>query len=224
MLPLAASAVSSALVLALLLLGLLAAPWARLTKRPAFDVFAGALVALLAIWQMRTQLAPDLPLHLLGATVLTLLAGPWLAWLGIALVATLSLLFGIDQPSFSGYAWSLALLGCGAVPVVTSWLCVRALRRFAPIHPFVYIFGNGFFGAGLAVIASGLATAALVFLAGRRDSALLFDVWMPAVMLMAFAEAWLSGMIVTLLVIYRPQWLSTFDDRRYLASADGSDR
>lgn len=210
-------------VLALLVLALLAAPWARLEKRPALDIFAGTLAALLAVWQMRTQVAPDLPLHLLGATVLTLVAGPWLAWLGIALVATLSLLFGAGQPPFSGYGWSLALLGGGAVPVAASWLCARALRRFAPIHPFVYIFGNGFFGAGLAVIAGGLATAALALLAGRHDSALLLEAWLPAVLLLALAEAWLSGMILTLLVIYRPQWLSTFDDRCYLAAANDGD-
>ena len=213
----------TAAVVGLLVLALLAAPWARLAKRPALDVFAGTLVALLAVWQMRTQVAPDLPLHLLGATVLTLIAGPWLAWLGIALVATLSLLFGIAQAPFSGHGWGLALLGGGAVPVAVSWLCARALRRFAPTHPFVYIFGNGFFGAGLAVFAGGLATAALASFAARHDSALLLEVWLPAVLLLAFAEAWLSGMIVTLLVIYRPQWLSTFDDRRYLAAANDRD-
>jgi uncharacterized membrane protein len=135
-------------------------------------------------------------------------------------VATLSLAFGAGQPPFAWPAWSLALLGGGAVPVAASWLCVRALRRFAPIHPFVYIFGNGFFGAGFAVIVGGLATTALALLAARHDSALLLEAWLPAVLLLAFAEAWLSGMIVTLLVIYRPQWLSTFDDRRYLAAAN----
>jgi uncharacterized membrane protein len=26
----------------------------------------------------------------------------------------------------------------------------------------------------------------------------------------------LTGMILTLLVVYRPEWVTTFDDRRYL--------
>jgi uncharacterized membrane protein len=34
--------------------------------------------------------------------------------------------------------------------------------------------------------------------------------------LLAFAEAWLTGAAVTLMVVYYPHWVGTFDDRRYL--------
>jgi uncharacterized membrane protein len=40
--------------------------------------------------------------------------------------------------------------------------------------------------------------------------------YLPYVLLLAFSEAWLSGMMVTLFVIYRPEWVSSFEDSRYL--------
>jgi len=33
---------------------------------------------------------------------------------------------------------------------------------------------------------------------------------------LAFGEATISGMLMTLLVVYRPSWVATFDDGRYL--------
>ncbi len=35
-------------------------------------------------------------------------------------------------------------------------------------------------------------------------------------LLLAFGEATLTGMIVTLAVVYKLQWVATFDDARYL--------
>jgi uncharacterized membrane protein len=33
---------------------------------------------------------------------------------------------------------------------------------------------------------------------------------------MAWSEAFATGMLITLMVVYRPAWVATFDDRRYL--------
>jgi uncharacterized membrane protein len=33
---------------------------------------------------------------------------------------------------------------------------------------------------------------------------------------MAWSEAVTTGMAITLMVVYRPQWVSTFDDKAYL--------
>jgi uncharacterized membrane protein len=33
---------------------------------------------------------------------------------------------------------------------------------------------------------------------------------------MAWAEAFLTGAAITLMVVYQPGWVATFDDRRYL--------
>jgi uncharacterized membrane protein len=39
---------------------------------------------------------------------------------------------------------------------------------------------------------------------------------LPFYFLMDWAEAFATGMMVTLMVVYRPEWVATFDDARYL--------
>jgi uncharacterized membrane protein len=34
--------------------------------------------------------------------------------------------------------------------------------------------------------------------------------------MLAFGEATLTGMLMTLFVVYKPAWVGTFDDARYL--------
>ncbi len=43
-----------------------------------------------------------------------------------------------------------------------------------------------------------------------------YNEWMGAIVLLSFSEAFISNLVVTVLVVYRPAWVSTFDDRRYL--------
>ena len=56
--------------------------------------------------------------------------------------------------------------------------------------------------------------------AGRRvrrtRATTVLDDYVPYLVYLAFAEGTLSGMLITLLVVYRPQWVATFDDLRYL--------
>ena len=40
--------------------------------------------------------------------------------------------------------------------------------------------------------------------------------WAPYFVLMGFAESWLSGVVITMFVVYRPDWVAAFDDARYL--------
>jgi uncharacterized membrane protein len=39
----------------------------------------------------------------------------------------------------------------------------------------------------------------------------------PYLIYLAFGEATLSGMVLTLAVVYRPRWVATFDDARYIS-------
>jgi uncharacterized membrane protein len=102
------------------------------------------------------------------------------------------------------------------VPVATSWAMLRLAQRFLPSHLFVYIFVNGFFGAAAAVMALGGAAVVLLFGAGVYGAEYLLSEYLPYFLLLAFSEAWISGMAITLMVVYRPEWVSTFDDARYL--------
>jgi len=163
---------------------------------------AAALVA--ALWGVRAELPAGFTLHFLGAALLYLMFGAPLALAGMALAAALACALG------SGWAaWPALWLTDGLVPVLCAFAAHRLIERLAPPNLFVYVFGAAFAGAGLSMIAS---------LAAHR---LLGDGVEPFValgLMLGFGEAFLTGGLVTLFVVYRHEWVCTFDDSRYLAS------
>jgi uncharacterized membrane protein len=56
----------------------------------------------------------------------------------------------------------------------------------------------------------------VLWLAGVYSADKLFSDYFPYFALLGFAEAWLNGAAITLMVVYYPQWVGSFDDRRYL--------
>ncbi len=185
--------------------------WHMLRDRDNLNVFLGAVVAVLVLWMIRTGIKPGLSFHLLGATALTLMFRPAFALLALALVtAALTLWDG----QYLAYPANLMLMG--GVPVLVSWGIYRLVDRRLPNHMFIYIFLNAFFGAAAAVFAVGLASTLLAAALGVYGLDYLLREYLPYYLLMAWSEAFVTGMVMTLLVVYRPQWVATFDDRRYL--------
>lgn len=189
------------------------APWRRLADSGRLNAWLGSIVVLTVLWSLKAGVKPGLSLHLLGAAVLALSFGP-----GLAFVALCAALLGVTVNGDAGWenyaANALLMAGIG---VLVSRITLRFSERFLPRQLFVYIFANGFFGAALAIIAVGLAASAMLAAAGAYKIDYLLSDYLPYVGLLAFAEAWLSGMVITLLVIYRPEWVATFDDVRYLS-------
>ena len=66
------------------------APWQVLRMPNILHLFLAACVLVLAFWQIKAGIRPGLNLHILGATLLTLLFGPWFALLGLMLVLLLA--------------------------------------------------------------------------------------------------------------------------------------
>lgn len=187
------------------------ARWHMLADRDNLNVFAGACIAVLALWLIKAGIRPGLNFHLLGATALTLMFGPWFALFGLALVLAAVTVYNGDLA-----AYPVNLLIMAALPCAASWGLYRLVDRKLPNHPFIYIFLNGFFGAALAVALVGLASTGFATLAKAYSLDYLLGNYLPYYMLMAWSEALATGMTVTLLIVYRPEWVSSFDDQRYL--------
>ncbi|OIQ83360.1 cobalt transport protein CbiM [mine drainage metagenome] len=204
----------NALALPLLVLAVRTAPWGRLIGQETFNAWLGMCVGLLLLWSIKAGIRPGLSFHLLGGTLLTLMFGARLAMAGLAVV-----LLGVTLAGAAGWA-SLGvnwLLG-GVLPVTLSYLLYAVVDRKLPNHLFVYIFVNAFIGAGLVVLITGAAVTLLLELSGAYPGAYLARNYLPYYILMGWSEALLTGMAVTLMVVFRPAWLSTFSDLRYLKS------
>lgn len=189
------------------------APWAKLKASDQLNLWLGTIVILVLIWSLKAGVKPGLSLHLLGATLFTLCLGPDLAFVGLSLVSV-----GVTLNSADGWL-SLALnsLSTAGVGVGASWAIFRLIERWLPKHLFVYLFFGAFFASALTVLAVGAAIALVLVMTGVYSVDYMLGEYLPYFLLLGFSEAWLTGMLMTLMVVYRPDWVVTFDDSRYLA-------
>jgi uncharacterized membrane protein len=194
---------------------LLTAPWNTwLQRSDRQHAWLGTIVLLTLLWSMRAGITPGLSFQFLLVTVLTLMHGWRLALVGVAVVlAGECLLQGGSAPWF---AWGANFLCYGVVPVAFIALLHRAVQRWLPHNYFVYFFGTVFFGSMLAFNFAGFARLALLAANGTLAEAQLaseYLVWLPMVSL---AEAFMNGVVMAMAVVYRPEWVASFDDRIYL--------
>lgn len=201
------------LVFALLLLAAAwRAPWRHLRNNEDSHVLFGACVALLGVWSIRAGVQPGLELHLLGVTLLTLMFGWQFAFLAVSTV-----LLAVTANSGSGWlSFGGNALLTGMLPVALSITCLRLSQHHLPDNFFVYIFVAAFFGGAVAMAGVGLASTALWWLAGAHSWSWLMQHYTSFALMLAFPEAFMTGALLAVFVVYRPQWVASFDDERYL--------
>lgn len=201
-----------ALMYALVLFVALAtAPWSRLNDGRLQSVFFGTCVTLMLLWSLHAGIRPGLHLHFLGVTALTLMFGWQFAVIGASLVTLGVTLNG--GAGWSAYPFNVLLMG--AVPIGVTWAAYRLARRYLPAHFFVFVFVNAFLAAALGLAAGGAAAGALLIGAGPYDAGQV-AAQLTALILLLFPEALMNGMAITLMISYRPHWVVTFEDQRYL--------
>jgi len=183
-------------------------PWKRLREAPLLHVYLGTTVAVLVLWQLQAGVKPGLNFHILGVSLLTLMFGRPPAMIAISLV-----LLAVTVASSGGWqVYSINALLMGVLPAAVTWEVYRLFIRWLPKHLFVYIFVCGFFGAALAMAATGLASAGVFVLSGVYPLDELMQQYLPYYLLMVFPEAILTGSFVAMLTVYRPEWIWTYDE------------
>jgi uncharacterized membrane protein len=191
------------------------APWRSwLERTDRQHVWLATLVLLALVWSMHAGITPGLSLQFLLVTSLALMHGARLALVGLAAVlASQCVLAGGVAP---WTAWGANYV-CGAVvPVAFIASLHRLVERRLPHNYFVYFFVTVFAGSMLAFVLAALARIALLAANGTladRQLAGEFWVYLP---LMAFGEAFMNGIVMAVAVVFRPDWVATFDDRLYL--------
>lgn len=193
-------------------------PWRRLEKESVQHVWLGALLLLTLLWMTRATVGQGIEVQLTGAALAVTLFGLPLALVSLAIVNLASLLGGAY---LSGQAWQdigwIALapryVWMAAVPCFATAGLQALVRRWLPRHLFVFILAQGYFAALLAAIAAGAMRTAWLFAVGATDGSLTVGDALTGVVIIAFGEAFLTGMLVAIFVVYRPHWVATFDAR-----------
>jgi len=109
------------------------ANWQRLTHADQLNVFLGAVVALLLLWSLRTEVQPGFIWHLSGMVTLTLMFGWSLAVIAGSLALLGTTLFGLnDWPGFLPSALVFIVL-----PATLTQILLGLARRRLQYRPAV---------------------------------------------------------------------------------------
>lgn len=188
------------------------AAWRWLARDGAALRLATTVAAVVALWQIRAAPGGEPAFHLLGATLVTLAFG----W-ALAIIALLgALLVSTAMTTDAWSAWGMNGVVLVVLPVAVSYGWARLGEAWFPQHFFVYVFSAGFVGGALAVVVNALSATLVLFCAGEMSHQALGANYLPTAILLLFPEAFITGGAVTLAAVYRPQWLVSFSDARYV--------
>jgi len=188
------------------------APWSIILQRDSSNILFAACTVILLFWQLKINIDDGLSIHLLGSTILTLM----FRW-QVALISNAIIILGvtlITQADFQAFAMNGLLMG--VIPVGISYLFWRINERFLPPNYFIYIFFAAFLAAGVSILSTGYISYRLLSLLPNQLVEEMLDQYLLIFIPIMYPEAFITGAVISVFVIYKPEWISTFDDNRYL--------
>lgn len=187
-------------------------PWPKIRDREAFAVY-GIVVAVLVVMRFATvALMPGLALHFLGAALAVLMFGWSFGIVALALATGITALFGGD-------VWLGApheFLAGAVLPAASVWALFTASRRWWGRNPFVYFLAVAFGGGALSIVVAQGGKALAMWLGASASPDVIAMNYLATMPAMMFSEGFLTGGVLTILAMYRPAWVATFDDAFYL--------
>ena len=197
-----------AVILACLTASLWLKPWRMLVGTELLTPLLATLVLLPWLWALPSLHHMPLQLHWSGAPLVTLMLG-WplavLALMGVGLITTLISTTSVD-------AAAALVVWQGLLPATFVLLLGAALRRWVTHHPFVYVLGRGFLGSVLCIFAASM----LAQWTGHELPNVSSGLSVIAFWLMAWGDAFVTGMMCAIFVAFKPHWLATWSDNLYL--------
>lgn len=189
------------------------APWVELfSDSRRQHLLFGTVLVLCILWLVRRDFPSGLSFHFIGITAVTLLLDWPLAILA-GLIAQLALLaLGKQELSVLGINGLILII----LPVFIAHFCAKAIERLQPENLFMYIFFSGFFPAALTAALCVISGALLLWGNGIYEFSPEIEDFFGMILLVAFPEAFINGMAVTAFVVFKPEWLETFNYSRYL--------
>jgi len=188
-------------------------PWLPLRHGPLIHPWLGAMVILPWLWGTDRLLPNGMTMHVSSACLMALMFGWPLAMWSLLPVALAAAWLGHGAfPPLGEVVSHLTWLGL--LPGTLGLLIGLGIRRLLPHHIFVFILGRAFLGTIAAVVLTG----ALSCLAGRKPEVLSTLEWMLGYTLVAWGEGFSTGMMVAIFVAFKPEWVLTYSDARYLPS------
>lgn len=200
--------INLALLIPALITALLLRPWRLMVSATRLTPILAALTLIPWLWAMPSLHQMPLQLQGSGACLLVLMLG----WpLAVPVLCVVGMMAAVISPM----PWETALdltVWLGVVPATLALAMGWAVRRWIGPHLFVYILGRAFLGTAVCVFVAGvLAQFSGHSMPGIDDNLSLVAHW-----LVAWGDAFLTGLFTAILVAFKPEWLATWSDRLYL--------
>lgn len=149
-----------------------------------------------------------LSFHFFGASLLVVMFGFWEALIvlfGIAMI-------GIYIPTGHLQEAARHYLSVGVLPACISISIITLIKRYLPHHLFVFILGRGYIAGLMSTLLSGVILALIQNFSMNTPIGGIDPVgWFLVLLVLSFTEGSLSGMLLAILTIYKPQWVKTYD-------------
>ncbi len=181
-----------------------------------------ALAVAFAGWSLGPQLGAEFKVRFLSTALLTLLFGYTRALIMLSLVVLAHAAWHAPGTAAFGAGIGVNLLLHVILPVwLMAWLCTQVKQRL-PRNPLCFMLGCGLFAAFIT-LALQWAASTMLAIAFMPQSAAAFIQVLPFALLFAWGEAFLGGMVITILAVYRPAAVALYDEAHYLPMAPGGD-
>ncbi len=190
-------------------------PWRMMAGGLRLTPLLATLTLVPWLWALPTLHKMPLQLQGSGACLVVLM-------LGWPLAVPVLCAVGVIAALISPMPWQTALdltVWLGLVPATLAFGLGLAVRRWIGTHLFVYILGRAFLGTVLCMFTAGV----LAQLADHRLPGIADDLSLVAHWLVAWGDAFLTGLFTAILVAYKPEWLATWSDPLYLKQAHQDD-
>lgn len=135
--------------------------------------------------------------------------------LGWPLAVPVLCVVGVMAALISPMSWNTALdltVWLGLIPATLALAMGAAVRRWIGLHLFVYVLVRAFLGTAVCVFVAGVLAQWMGHsMPGIDDNLSLVAHW-----LIAWGDAFMTGMLTVLMVAFKPDWLATWSDKLYL--------
>lgn len=171
------------------------------------------LVVLPWLWALPTLHRMPLQLQWSGACLVVLMLG----WpLAIPALVAVGGIAAVLSPSLDWADAVGTIAWQGVVPASLALALGAVIRRLIGIQPFVYVLGRAFLGTAVCLFLANV----LGQWSGHSLPGVEGDLSLVARWLMAWGDAFVTGMLTAIFVAFKPEWLATWSDRLYLRKPD----
>ena len=128
-----------------------------------------------------------------------------------ALTQATNVAFGYGYWECLGIGW----LAATALPATFVLGCLWLSQRYLPKNPFVYLLLNAFLVASVSAMVGQVNAAVWIMALTDYDWSYVSRYMLPFGLMLAFPEGFITGAMMTMMVLFQPHWVYTFRDSVY---------